>query len=95
MRLAVLALGLVALPNAAILGLHLWAARAAQRPAVSLPIRNFAEVDGRLWRGAAPGAGGIEALASNGVTTIVDLRAEEDLAVDQALLDRLSVRRVH
>ncbi|KMS69779.1 hypothetical protein ACM01_33505 [Streptomyces viridochromogenes] len=32
--------------------------------------------DGRLWRGSAPSAAGYRALANMGITTVVDLRAE-------------------
>lgn len=93
-RLAVLLVGMFVLPNAAILGLHLLAQRGTSSPSVSVPIDNFAQVDERLWRGAAPGPAGYEALAANGVTTVIDLRAEEDLDVDAALLDRLGLHRV-
>ncbi|WP_225993671.1 fused DSP-PTPase phosphatase/NAD kinase-like protein [Actinomadura rudentiformis] len=50
----------------------------AQRPSVGVPgIHNFAHVDGHLWRGAAPTADGYRRLATLGVHTVVDLRAEE------------------
>jgi protein tyrosine phosphatase (PTP) superfamily phosphohydrolase (DUF442 family) len=56
-------------------------ARAAERPqqaSVSMPgIKNFAHVDARVWRGAAPNAAGYQRLAEQGVRTVVDLRAEE------------------
>lgn len=94
-RLVALGVGMLALPNVAILGLHLLAQRDAAGPTVSLPIKNFAQVDDRLWRGAAPTAAGLEALAANGVTTVIDLRAEEDLVVNEALLARLGMERVH
>ncbi|MFC8093870.1 hypothetical protein [Streptomyces sp. NPDC057301] len=32
--------------------------------------------DGRLWRGSAPSPAGYRALANMGITTVVDLRAE-------------------
>ena len=94
-RLLVLAVGMFLLPNLAIIGLHLLAQRNAPAPPVSLPIKNFAQVDDALWRGAAPTAAGYEALAANGVTTVIDLRAEEDIHVDEALLARLGIHRVH
>lgn len=94
-RLLVLVIGMFLLPNLAILGLHLLAQRNAPAPAVSLPIKNFAQVDDALWRGAAPTAAGYEALAANGVTTVIDLRAEEDVQVDEAVLARLGLHRVH
>jgi protein tyrosine phosphatase (PTP) superfamily phosphohydrolase (DUF442 family) len=93
----VLALGLafLLLPNLAIIGVHLLAQRSRPEPSVSLPIKNFAEVDGRLWRGAAPGGAGYEALAAHGVATVIDLRAEEDIDVDEARLRRLGLTRAH
>lgn len=94
-RLAVLGVGMLVLPNVAVLGMHLLAQRDTAGPTVSLPIRNFAQVDDRLWRGGAPTAAGLEALAANGVTTVIDLRAEEDLVVDEPLLSRLGLKRVH
>lgn len=83
------------LPNLAIIGLHLLAQRHAAIPSISLPIKNFAQVDDRLWRGAAPTKAGYESLALHGVTTVIDLRAEEDIVVDEVLLSRLGITRVH
>jgi protein tyrosine phosphatase (PTP) superfamily phosphohydrolase (DUF442 family) len=40
-------------------------------------INHFVAVDGQVWRGSAPGARGYRALADRGVTTVVDLRAED------------------
>lgn len=40
-------------------------------------INHFVAVDERVWRGSAPGAAGYRALAARGVTTVVDLRAED------------------
>ena len=94
-RLLALVVGMFLLPNLAILGLHLLAQRNAGAPSVQLPIKNFAQVDNALWRGAAPTAAGYEALAANGVTTVIDLRAEDDIHVDDALLNRLGINRVH
>ena len=94
-RLIVLVVGMFLLPNLAIVGLHLLAQRSAPLPSVAVPIKNFAQVDSALWRGAAPTAAGYEGLAANGVTTVIDLRAEEDVHVDQALLTRLGITRVH
>ncbi|MEW2353937.1 dual specificity protein phosphatase family protein [Spirillospora sp. NPDC029432] len=60
------------------------AARNAERAAPPRPanpaavpgIKRFAHVDDRVWRGAAPTAGGYRRLARLGVRTVVDLRAE-------------------
>lgn len=94
-RLVALVVVMFLIPNLAIIGLHLLAQRHAAAPSVSLPIDNFAQVDERLWRGAAPTAAGYESLAVHGVTTVIDLRAEEDLHVDESLLGRLGINRVH
>ena len=82
-------------PNVGIMLMHRLAQRAAPAPTQDLPIRNFAEVDDRLWRGAAPDEAGYEALAAQGVTTVIDLRAEEGIANNDALLARLGLERVH
>lgn len=95
LRLFGLGLALLLLPNLAIIGIHLLAQRSQPTSSVSLPIKNFAEVDTRLWRGAAPTAAGYEALADHGVVTVVDLRAEDDLDVDEARLGQLGINRVH
>lgn len=94
-RLLALGLAFLLLPNLAIIGIHLLAQRSKPEPSVSLPIKNFAEVDARLWRGAAPDRDGYEALAANGVVTVVDLRAEDDLDVDGQRLQELGLSRVH
>ena len=95
LRLIGLGLAFLLLPNLAILGLHLLAQRSSVQPSVSLPIKNFAQVDTRLWRGAAPDRAGYRALAEHGVATVVDLRAEDDLDVDTAMLQDLGIKRVH
>ncbi|MEO6121911.1 MAG: dual specificity protein phosphatase family protein [Acidimicrobiales bacterium] len=82
------------LPNLAVLGAHLLAQRGGSNGAFDIPVRNFAEVDDRLWRGAAPDADGYRALAAAGVQTVVDLRAEENLHIDNPLLRSLGITRV-
>ncbi len=57
-------------------------------------IRNFEVVDATLWRGGAPSHAEYRALAEAGVTTIVDLRAEQDLDVPDEMLADLGVTRV-
>lgn len=94
-RLLALGIGMLVLPNLVILGLHMVASKDAGTATVSVPIKNFTQVDDRLWRGAAPTAAGLEALAANGVSTVIDLRAEDDLHVDEALFARLGLQRVH
>lgn len=95
LRLFGLGLAFLLIPNLAIIGIHRLAQRSQPTSSVSLPIKNFAEVDSRLWRGAAPDAAGYEALAAQGVVTVVDLRAEDDLDVDQARLGELGINRIH
>jgi protein-tyrosine phosphatase len=82
--------------NLAILGAAAWARGTAPGADVEAPegIRKFAVVDEDLWRGAAPGRTGYASLAERGVTTIVDLRAEEDLDVDEDYLQSLGLKYV-
>lgn len=82
--------------NLAILAMSWWARGTTPGTEVSSPahIGNFEAIDARVWRGSAPGEKGYRELAARGVTTIVDLRAERDIHVDQALLDELGLRRV-
>ena len=98
MRFLVGVVAFVVLSNLLILAGHLFLQRAdaANRAtAPAIPITNFAVVDEHVWRGAAPTAAGYEALAENGVTTIVDLRAEKDIRVDEAALSNLGLTRHH
>ncbi|HEX2040043.1 MAG TPA: dual specificity protein phosphatase family protein [Acidimicrobiales bacterium] len=83
--------------NLAILGASAWAKEAAPGSDVETPegIRKFAVVDDRVWRGAAPGPEGYASLAERGVKTVVDLRAEEDLHVDEDHLSSLGLRYMH
>jgi protein tyrosine phosphatase (PTP) superfamily phosphohydrolase (DUF442 family) len=82
--------------NLAIAGVSAWARRTT--PVLPGPqvvgVKNFRVVDGHVWRGAAPSARGYESLAAAGVRTVVDLRAEPDLNVDEELLGRLGLERV-
>lgn len=48
-------------------------------------IHNFQQVDEHVWRGAAPGVDGYRELASRGIRSVVDLRAE-NLTQDQLAL---------
>ncbi|HET9771978.1 MAG TPA: dual specificity protein phosphatase family protein [Acidimicrobiia bacterium] len=91
--------GLVALlvvGNLAIAGVSAWARHTT--PVAAAPgvtgINNFRAVDARLWRGAAPGARGYRSLAAAGVRTVVDLRAEDDLHIDDGLLAELGIERL-
>lgn len=73
------------------LGFRLMSGTAASRPLPAIPtIENLHSVDGTLWRGSAPARVGYEVLAERGVTTIVDLRAE-DIRVDEDLIASLGM----
>jgi protein-tyrosine phosphatase len=91
--------GLVAflvLGNLTITGASAWARNTTATlpgPAVS-GVGNFRVVDRHLWRGAAPSPRGYEWLAAAGVRTVIDLRAEEDLDVDEDRLHELGLQRV-
>ena len=89
-------IALMVLGNLAIAGVSTWARRTT--PVTPGPgvvgIKNFRVVDGHVWRGAAPSARGYESLAAAGVRTVVDLRAESNLHVDDALLERLGIERL-
>ena len=87
----------IAAGNLMILGANVLLRATVDSPAApKLPgIENIAAVDQHLWRGGAPNATGYKALARNGVGTIVDLRAERDLQVDEQLLRRLGLKRIH
>ena len=54
-------------------------------------IDNFRVVDERVVRGDAPTGLGYRSLASLGVTTVADLRAEHDLGVPESLLEELGI----
>jgi len=58
-------------------------------------VGNFRVVDDRLWRGSAPSSEDYQVLADAGVTTIVDLRAERNLRVDEERLEQLGLVRHH
>jgi protein-tyrosine phosphatase len=84
---AVLILG-----NGGIFAATLVARAAGSNSSFDLPgIKNLEVVDDGLWRGAAPSARGYEALAAQGVKTVIDLRAEEGLPDERPALGRLGV----
>lgn len=58
-------------------------------------IHNGFVVDENLWRGAAPSAEGYRSLAAADVTTVIDLRAERDLDIDDQLLREEGLERIH
>jgi protein-tyrosine phosphatase len=92
------ALGLVAflaLGNLAIFSAMVWAKTTAPAQNVPAPhgVTNFQVVDDKVWRGSHPTDGTYEDLASRGVTTIVDLRAEEWVEVDRKHLRAVGITR--
>ncbi|AZP16989.1 hypothetical protein EJC51_13180 [Streptomyces aquilus] len=65
-----------------VLALSYWMREESPAPAGTRTVQgvhHFQPVDtrGRLWRGAAPSPAGYRALAALGITTVVDLRAED------------------
>ncbi|HET9442383.1 MAG TPA: dual specificity protein phosphatase family protein [Acidimicrobiales bacterium] len=82
-------------PNLVMVGVSALARRGAPAAPDVVGVKNFAEVDDRLWRGAAPGRVGYRSLADHGVTTVIDLRAEDYIRVDEAELADLGITRIH
>lgn len=83
--------------NLVILTATVWARHRAPAVAVDAPpgIGNFRVVDEKLWRGAAPSTEGYAELARRGVATVIDLRGEDDIVVDEAMFAGLGINRVH
>ena len=86
---------LIAAGNLLIVGASEWLRQTSGGAPTSMDgVSNLRVVDDHVWRGAAPTRDGYRSLADAGVETIVDLRAEEDVAVDTSLLHELGLRRV-
>ena len=84
----------IAAPNLAIVGASWICRRRRDDAPPALPgLPNLRVVDDRVWRGAAPATEGYRSLAAAGRRTIVDLRAETWVRVDEALLRDLGLRR--
>ncbi|NEB01517.1 tyrosine-protein phosphatase [Streptomyces sp. SID13726] len=82
-----------------ILALSYWARQETPAPSGTRAVRgvhNFQPVDtqGRLWRGAAPSPAGYRALAGLGITTVVDLRAEDLSAAQLAEPEKAGLKVV-
>src|SRR5688500_7388554 len=77
--------------NLAIVGASLWARKSHAESFGVQGVGNFQRLDDHVWRGKAPTADGYRNLAANGVSTIVDLRAESDITDRQALFDELGI----
>lgn len=85
------------LGNLAILGASLWARGTtdAAKPASTVEgIDNLRAVDDKVWRGGAPTIEGYRNLALSGVTTVVDLRAEEGIEGDIKTVTDLGMQMV-
>lgn len=79
------AVAFLVLGNLAILAASYWArgtTAEVKPPAAIEGVDNLRVVDNKVWRGAAPTATGYRNLAQAGVTTVVDLRAEEGIEGD-------------
>ena len=90
------AVALLLVGNLAILVATQWARETTSvARIVSVPgIDHLEAVDAKLWRGGAPSETGYQALAAAGVTTVVDLRAEDGLERDGALVESLGMKLV-
>ena len=82
--------------NLAILAASFWAREttASTTPSTIAGVENLRAVDDRLWRGAAPTTDGYRNLARAGVTTVVDLRAEDGLEGDVDTVRELGMNLV-
>ncbi len=90
------AVAFLVLGNVAILGASMWARGTTTAVPVQpvAGITNFTAVDSHVWRGGAPSEEGYRNLAAAGVTTVVDLRAEDDLEADVGMVADLGMRLV-
>lgn len=97
LRATLVAVGLLALGNVSILVLHGYAhATSGEAAPADIPgIAKLRAVDARVWRGDAPAPESYRALAEAGVTTVVDLRAEDDLDEPHSLIAELGIERHH
>jgi len=95
-RIVAGAVAFLVVGNLAILGASFW----ARGTTASVPVEqvsgisNFTAVDDHMWRGGAPSADGYRNLAAAGVTTVVDLRAEDGLEADGQMVADLGMRLV-
>jgi protein-tyrosine phosphatase len=85
------------LGNLMILAASLWAqgTTGATKPTAHVEgVDNLRAVDTKVWRGGAPTTDGYRNLASAGVRTIVDLRAEEGIEADVETVTELGMKMV-
>lgn len=90
------AVAFLLLGNLGILAATQWARETTTKARItSVPgIDHLEAVDSKLWRGGAPSDAGYRALAEAGITTVVDLRAEEGLEGDAAMVESLGMNIV-
>jgi protein tyrosine phosphatase (PTP) superfamily phosphohydrolase (DUF442 family) len=96
-RATLAVVGVLIVANLSIVATHAVAAAAAGQPAPTEidGLGKLRTVDGRVWRGDAPSADSYAALAEAGVTTVVDLRAEDDLDEPEDLIAEVGITRHH
>jgi protein tyrosine phosphatase (PTP) superfamily phosphohydrolase (DUF442 family) len=85
------------LGNLLILAASFWArgTTSAAKPTAAIEgIDNLRAVDAKVWRGGAPTTDGYRNLALAGVTTVVDLRAEEGIEGDVATVTDLGMKMI-
>lgn len=82
--------------NLAILAASFWARETtpSTRPTTIAGVDNLRAVDDHVWRGAAPTTEGYRNLANAGITTVVDLRAEDGLEGDVRTVQELGMNIV-
>lgn len=88
------AIAFLLIGNLAILAASRWmrlAEPVASVPASVTGVKQLAAVDAKVWRGAAPTADGYRSLADAGVTRVVDLRAEDNVDVNDKWLASMGV----
>jgi protein-tyrosine phosphatase len=85
------------LGNLTIVSMHLWSQRNVSMvvPETQIDTHNLYRVDDKLIRGGRPNETSYRQLAAAGVTTVVDLRAEEWVEHPTELLDRIGIKIVH
>ena len=93
MKLCALVCITIVVGNAAILAASLWARATTPNDELHAVagIDHLEAVDGKLWRGSAPSRVGYRGLAALGITTVVDLRAEEGAEADRPLVTSLGM----
>ena len=81
------------LSNLTIVSFHLWAQKTTAMATTAAPegLHNFYVVDDKVLRGSRPSDDSYRDLAAAGVTTVVDLRAEDWVEHPTALLDRVGI----